>query len=157
MLALDGKGPTTAAADREPQICAPDRTRIPNTETHGQIQPARPLDPAVVFKARCEARARLYSAGELTLHEAVDKLQHDAVATGLVALIGQDAVQALMSAAFGAVRAKPTAWDIRDRDYTALAALKTVIWQNDPVQFRKWMTQLSAAERQAVRDLLVTA
>jgi hypothetical protein len=61
----------------------------------------KPL-PENSFRARCEARAQLFAAGEIGLHEAVDVLQHDAEATGLVADIGQDAVQEVMSAAFAA-------------------------------------------------------
>src|SRR5947208_642853 len=37
-----------------------------------------------VFKVRCEARALLCYAAELTLHEAVDELQHAAKNNGLV-------------------------------------------------------------------------
>jgi hypothetical protein len=36
------------------------------------------VDPIVAFRARCEARALLYRAGELRLHEAVDGLQNAA-------------------------------------------------------------------------------
>jgi hypothetical protein len=61
-------------------------------------------DSVAAFTASCEARAILYAAGELTLHNAVDALQDAAVGRGLVAAIGQDAVQALMSEAFAAVR-----------------------------------------------------
>jgi hypothetical protein len=46
----------------------------------------------------------LWAAGELSLHDAVDVLQADAVRDGLVAEIGQDAVQAIMAKAFEAVR-----------------------------------------------------
>jgi hypothetical protein len=56
-----------------------------------------------VLEARAQARAHLYAAGELNLHEAIDKLQADAVATGLVDAIGQDAVQAILAAAFESV------------------------------------------------------
>jgi hypothetical protein len=58
----------------------------------------------VAFQARAEARAMLWAAGELTLQEATDKLQADAERDGLVAEIGQDAVQTILSTAFGAVR-----------------------------------------------------
>jgi hypothetical protein len=58
------------------------------------------LNPLVVFKARCEARALLWRVGEFDLLEAVDELQHSAVKSGLVAEIGQDEVQRLMAAAF---------------------------------------------------------
>jgi hypothetical protein len=62
------------------------------------------ITPADVFRARCEARALLYAAGDLDLHEAVDDLQAAAVASGLVAAIGQDAVQAVMAEAFEGAR-----------------------------------------------------
>jgi hypothetical protein len=44
-----------------------------------------------------EARAALYAAGKISLHKAVDKLQADALASGFVAAIGQDAAQTIMS------------------------------------------------------------
>jgi hypothetical protein len=59
-----------------------------------------------VFEARCKAQAALVAAGEFDLHDAVDALQAAAVATGLVAAIGQDEVQRIMARAFG-----PSAWD----------------------------------------------
>jgi hypothetical protein len=62
------------------------------------------VDIVAVFKARCWARARLFSEGELDLHDAVDVLQDGAVTTGLVSAIGQDAVQAIIAEAFGAIR-----------------------------------------------------
>ncbi len=62
------------------------------------------IGPLRVFIARCEARALLWQAGEFDLHEAVDVLQAAAVRDGLVAGIGQDAVQAIMAKAFEAVR-----------------------------------------------------
>jgi hypothetical protein len=55
------------------------------------------------FELRCEARAYLVAAGEYTLHEAVDQLQADAERSGLVAELGQDAIQRIMSEAFAAV------------------------------------------------------
>jgi len=61
------------------------------------------LSAADKFRARYEARAILYAAGELDLREAIDTLQADAVASGLVAEIGQNAVQAIMAAAFRGV------------------------------------------------------
>jgi hypothetical protein len=62
------------------------------------------ITPADVFRSRAEARALLYAAGELTLHESVDALQVSAVTTGLVDEIGQDAVQGIMTEAFGRLR-----------------------------------------------------
>jgi hypothetical protein len=53
-----------------------------------------------VFTLRCWARAALWQAGEIDRRDAVDQLQHDAEASGLVSEIGQDGVQAAMAAAF---------------------------------------------------------
>jgi hypothetical protein len=61
------------------------------------------IDPVAVFTARAEARALLYAAGEFDLHEAVDKLQADAERSGLVAAIGQDQVQRIITEAFSTV------------------------------------------------------
>ena len=62
-------------------------------------------DPVEAFKLRCWARAKLYANGEFDLIEAVDALQAFAIKLGLVAEFGQDAVQAMMAAAFTPVRA----------------------------------------------------
>jgi hypothetical protein len=64
----------------------------------------RLVDPLEAFRARCEARALLYGAGEFDVHEAVDVLQAAAVGSGLVKSIGQDAVQAIMADAFRPIR-----------------------------------------------------
>jgi hypothetical protein len=42
------------------------------------------LGPIEIFIARAEARAVLFAAGELALHEAVDALQAATIASGLV-------------------------------------------------------------------------
>jgi hypothetical protein len=60
----------------------------------------RLVDPVDAFCERAEARAMLWHAGELDLIEAVDVLQLDAERDGLLELIGQDAVQAVMAQAF---------------------------------------------------------
>ena len=65
---------------------------------------APPFDKTNTFIALCWSRAQLYAAGTIGLHDAVDSLQEWAVEKGLVAEIGQDAVQALMSDAFMEVR-----------------------------------------------------
>jgi hypothetical protein len=57
-----------------------------------------------VLRARAEARALLYAAGEYDLHEGVDVLQHDAERQGLVDIIGQDIVQQILSDAFSKYR-----------------------------------------------------
>jgi hypothetical protein len=73
-------------------------------------QPTRKPAPCAIpaseiFRARAETRAVLFAACEFDLHEAIDVLQADAMATGLVAQIGQDTVQQIMSDAFARVRA----------------------------------------------------
>jgi hypothetical protein len=62
------------------------------------------LDPVVVFTARAQARALLWHCHEFDLHEAIDVLQRDAERTGLLAAIGQDLVQEILSEAFKMVR-----------------------------------------------------
>jgi hypothetical protein len=66
-------------------------------------------DPVLAFTARCEARAILWAACEFDLHKAVDELQRDAARTGLVAKLGQDAVQGILRDAFHSVRMRPRA------------------------------------------------
>jgi hypothetical protein len=80
---------------------------VPRVAQKPQVeQPGAHADPVEVFRARCEARAALYAAGEFDLHEAVDVLQQEfAERLGLIQTIGQDAVQAIMAAAFEPVRA----------------------------------------------------
>lgn len=58
------------------------------------------VDLLDAFIERAGARALLWSIGELTLQEAVDKLQHDAERDGLVKRLGQDAAQQIIAAAF---------------------------------------------------------
>jgi hypothetical protein len=64
----------------------------------------RRVDLVDVFLARAEARAYLWSIGDLDLHEAVDVLQADAECDGLVERIGQDGVQEIIAAAFRPLR-----------------------------------------------------
>jgi hypothetical protein len=68
------------------------------------FKPASRPTPVDVFTLRCWARAELWAAGELDLPEAVDALQAAAVASELVDRLGQDAVQEIISKAFGVVR-----------------------------------------------------
>jgi hypothetical protein len=84
------------------------------------INPAARPSPLAVFTLRCWARARLFAEGEIDLHEAVDQLQANAVRTGLVKQIGQDAVQAIMAETFAAVREDlPKFGDISDDTWAA--------------------------------------
>ena len=57
-----------------------------------------------VFIARGKARALLWQAGEFDLCQAVDELQAAAERDGLVTLLGQDAVQEIITVAFRKVR-----------------------------------------------------
>ena len=69
---------------------------------------AAPLaDPLDCFVQRSWARAYLASVGEITVQEAVDALQVHAEASGLVAEIGQDAVQAIIAKGFSEVGPAP--------------------------------------------------
>jgi hypothetical protein len=118
-----------------------------------------------VFELRCWARARLFAEGEIELRDAVDGLQEAATCNGVIAAVGQDGTQRIMSEAFDAVRSKPTAWDLGEAfddhrgvlDNATLADLQSLVRRNDPQQFRAWMAWLSVAERRVVRDLLETA
>jgi hypothetical protein len=56
-----------------------------------------------VFRLRAWARAYLWAIGELDLHDAVDVLQDAAERDGLVAQLGADKVQEIVSAAFAEV------------------------------------------------------
>jgi hypothetical protein len=58
-----------------------------------------------IFEARAAARAYLYRTGEFGLHTAVDELQYHAERHGLVAEIGQDQVQRIISEVFRPARA----------------------------------------------------
>ena len=60
--------------------------------------------PLIVLTLRAWARARLWQASDLDLHEAVDILQAAAVRDGLVAKLGQDEVQHIMVEVFAPVR-----------------------------------------------------
>jgi hypothetical protein len=57
-----------------------------------------------VFREWCEVRASFYGAGQCSLHDAVDALQDGADRLGLVAKLGQDAVQQLIAAAIAPYR-----------------------------------------------------
>jgi len=67
--------------------------------------------PEVVYAERCQARALLHVAGEISLHDAVDELQAYAEDSGLVDHIGQDAAQDIMGEAFAMVDLLPEAAD----------------------------------------------
>ena len=66
------------------------------------------VDLVDVFRERAEARAYLWSIGDLDLQEAIDVLQLDAECDGLVERIGQDGVQEIMAVAFRSYREAAT-------------------------------------------------
>lgn len=65
---------------------------------------AHPVCPVACLQLRAWARCYMYRAGMLSLGDAVDVLQADAVASGLVDDLGQDAVQEIFAAEFTKVR-----------------------------------------------------
>jgi len=67
---------------------------------HHPVNGHKLADPQAVFAERCGARALLVINGAMSLHEAVDELQAYAELSGLIDLIGQDAAQDIMGAAF---------------------------------------------------------
>jgi hypothetical protein len=123
---------------------------------------------------RAVGRARLFAEGELGLHDAVDDLQDGAMRNGLVAALDQDRVQWMMAEAIGAVRMKPTAWDLEDlaemfvplaidldnivRRHThgvpasTLAALRYLVRVGDPARLRSWIA--AHPQRNELRKLV---
>jgi hypothetical protein len=87
--------------DSRHSINTPGRGAPPRGQAPAQARTAISL--TALFRARAEARALLYAACEMDLHEAVDGLQAFATESGLVAQVGQDAVQHIIADAFHAV------------------------------------------------------
>jgi hypothetical protein len=80
-------------------VCSLNTLPLPDAQ-----EQAERADRRDVFVARAEARALLWSAGKLDLHDAVDCLQATAVVNGLVEALGQDAVQQIMARPFALLR-----------------------------------------------------
>jgi hypothetical protein len=57
--------------------------------------------PMLVLRARAEARALLFAAGEFTLGEAIDPLFAYAERSGLLALLGRESIDEIIFDAFG--------------------------------------------------------
>jgi hypothetical protein len=112
-----------------------------------------PVDPLTAFQAQCEARALLYLAGELDLHEALDTLQSDAETSGLVRMIGQDAIQAILANAFAPHRDDPwnaPGWHEAAIEYQQKRECRTLIVEIEPerlIHLRKLMADRVSIER----------
>jgi hypothetical protein len=65
-----------------------------------------PINTLEQFRARCAIVASQYAIGRIDLIEAVDTLQDFAFTRGLVDEIGQDEVQAVLSAALASIQKK---------------------------------------------------
>jgi hypothetical protein len=132
--------------------------------------------PAIdVFHLRCWARAELVAAYLMDFHEAVDGLRAAAVRYGLIKEIGQDAVQAIMAAAFAKVPRPDELEDViveltKALDdmpieklsaqaeskvaASTLAAAGYLVKQNDPGRLRAWLAKRAVAERLAIKQHL---
>src|SRR5262245_17684403 len=100
------------------------------------------IGPLDLFRARAEARATLWAAGELGFIEAIDTLQTDAIASGLVAEFSQDEVQKILSDEFA--KARRRCWMVIETDQPprarlAASTITTIEWllsKRDPDQLR---------------------
>ena len=117
--------------------------------------------PLIVLTLRAWARARLWQASDLDLHEAVDILQAAAVRDGLVAKLGQDRVQEIMAAAFAAVRDDPLKFeDIKTEPTFADNASSAPGWRDAAVDYHKdrgvrvSVTSYTADELARLRELM---
>jgi hypothetical protein len=64
----------------------------------------RHFDLTEIFRFHCDTTAAWVKIGGIDLLTAVDTLQHSADSNGVLAKIGQDAVQEIMSTAFSRIR-----------------------------------------------------
>jgi hypothetical protein len=116
-------------------------------------------NPIEIFRARCEARALLYREGAFdSMGEAVDALQCAAEQQGIVAAIGQDAVQEIMTEAFDAVLSLdhvPAALpDVAPPPGVASSTLEAAVWLwfkiGDPERFNRFLANCSSDARAAI-------
>jgi hypothetical protein len=118
--------------------------------------PASSPDPIEVFAEQCAARALLFANGVLSLHVAVDELQASAERNGLVGRIGQDRVQAIMGAAFAAVRFPSDPDNPPQESQTptsTIAAFWYVVSLNDPDRLKAWLAD-HPADVETLRKIL---
>jgi hypothetical protein len=117
-----------------------------------------PATAVEMFTARCEARALLCHVGELTLQDAVDGCQQHAEAHGLVAAISQDAVQAIIAAAFAPLRddtmvpspIDQPASELPGGAASTIDAAEYLLRENDADRWRAWLAKHSEAECAAI-------
>ena len=76
------------------------------TDVKASLTPALTTRPDLLatFTLRAEARAYLWSIGELSLRAAVDPLQRAARHQGLIARVGQDRIQEILACVFAPYR-----------------------------------------------------
>jgi hypothetical protein len=130
-----------------------------------------------VFRERSFARALLYLNGFYEFHEAVDELQRWAEQRGLVAAIGQDAVQAMLAGMFAPTADELAMLEARDKEPVPRAAespsidpqdeeppprrgvaastLDAVTWliqQGDAARLHDFLEKHTAVEREGIRN-----
>jgi len=81
-------------------VCFGRAQRWPARSAPSTRSTARLCRSLSVLQLRAAARATLWQAGEFDLQTAVDALQEAAVASGLTAAVGQDAVQRILADVF---------------------------------------------------------
>jgi hypothetical protein len=142
----------------------------------------RRVDPLDCFVERAAARAYLWAIGEYEIAEAVDVLQHDARRDGLIERIGQDAIQAILAAAFQRYRdmgknSKENKVGVtlqttcrqnlapgdrlndprRQGIASTIKAFRYVLQHNSPEQIHAWLERRRPDERAMLRKLLHNA
>ena len=99
-------------------------------------------DPVEVFRARIEARAMLYAAGVLELHEVIPA---DDEYLGLPDGYATACREADVPKGYRVV--KPPAFHLAE---STIQAAVYLIKQNDPERFHRWLNEHSARERAAI-------
>jgi hypothetical protein len=151
----DGAALGQTRATREVQTAVSSTANIRPTLAPAQV-PAPSPDPIEVFTEQCAARALLFANDALPLHEAIDGLQMSAERNGLIGRIGQDRVQAIMGAAFAAVRF-PSDPDHSPQESqtpnSTIAAFWYVVSLNDPDRLKAWLAD-HPADVETLRKIL---
>jgi hypothetical protein len=127
------------------------------------------VDPLEAYIERARARALLWAESEIdTIPAAVDPLQEFAERCGLVAEIGQDAVQKILGLAFAPYRKnelKPTDHEEvqhcsdeigmrKSIPQSTIDAFRYVVKQNNPEQLRSWLARRRPDELAVFKTML---